>query len=147
MSRSEVRALLLSSLIPLSGCLSYTPIGTTTPARGAEVEATTAPLDARVGEITVHRVTRVDGRVAFADNDSLVIVARRFVSETGTEYRSIGDAVTIQRAQLLSMKQRRLSAWKTGLAIGLGGAAVGAVIAGVGPLSGFGGSGRPKPQP
>jgi hypothetical protein len=146
MSR-ELRAVLLAFLTPLSACLSYTPIGTTTPARGAEVEATVAPLDARVGEITVHGVTRVDGRVAFADNDSLVIVARRFLSETGTEYRSIGDAVTIQHAQLLSMKRRRLSAWKTGLAVGLTGAAVGAVIAGVGPLSGFGGSGRPKPQP
>jgi len=146
MSR-KLRAVLLAFLIPLAGCLSYTPIGTTTPARGAEVEATTAPLDARVGEITVHGVTRVDGRVAFADSDSLVIVARRFVSETGTEYRSIGDAVAIQRVQLVSMKQRGLSAWKTGLAIGLTGAAVAAVIAGVGPLSGFGGSGRPKPQP
>jgi hypothetical protein len=143
-----MRVVLLSCLAPLAACLAYTPLGNTTPTRGAEVVVRMAPLDARVGEITVHHVTRVDGRVAFADADSLVIAGSRFISETGTEYHSIGDAVTIRRAQLVEVRQKRVSAWKTGLAVGLGGAAVVAIIAGVGPLSGFGGGGgNHKPPP
>ncbi len=143
-----MRVALLSCVMVLTACLSYTPLGNVVPARGAEVVATVAPLDARIGEITVHHVTRVEGRVAFADADSVVIAGRRFVSETGTEYGSIGDAVTVPRAQLLEIKQKRVSAWKTAIAFGATGAAVAAIIAGVGPLSGFGsGGGRPPPPP
>ncbi len=148
MSRDLLRAALLVCLIPVAACLSYTPIGNVTPARGAEVVATVAPLDARVGEITVHHVTRVEGRVSFADADSLVIAGTRFTTETGTAYQSIGDLLTITRAQLLALKQKRVSGWKTAIALGASGAAVAAIIAGVGPLSGFGsGGGPPKPGP
>jgi len=148
MRRVILRAALLGFTMPLSACLTYTPMGNITPARGAEVVATVTPLDVRVGEITVHHVTRVDGRVAFADADSLVVAGSRFISETGTEYRSIGDAVTIQRGQVVEIKQKRVSAWKTAIAFGASGAAVAAIIAGVGPLSGFGsGGGPPKPAP
>ena len=143
-----MRAALLGCLIPLSACLTYTPIGNVTPARGAEVVATVAPLDARVGEITVHRVTHIEGRVAFADADSIIIAGRQFTSEAGMPYQSIGDAVTIPRTQVLEIKQKRVSAWKTALAFGASGAAVAAILAGVGPLSGFGGGGGDhKPPP
>ena len=145
MTRGLVRAALLVFLIPVSACLTYTPIGNVTPARGAEVVAT---LDARVGEITVHRVTNVQGRVAFADADSLVIAGTRFTSDAGTAYQSIGDLVTIPRTQLLELKQKKVSGWKTAIALGASGAAVAAILAGVGPLSGFGsGGGPPKPPP
>ena len=62
MRQSLVSAALLAFVIPLSACLSYTPLGNVTPARGAEVVATVTPIDVRVGEITVHHVTRVEGR-------------------------------------------------------------------------------------
>ncbi|PYP08096.1 MAG: hypothetical protein DMD59_13225 [Gemmatimonadetes bacterium] len=148
MRQSLVSAALLAFVIPLSACLSYTPLGNVTPARGAEVVATVTPIDVRVGEITVHHVTRVEGRVAFADADSVMIAGSRFVSETGTEYRSVGDVATIPRTQVLEIKQKRVSAWKTAIAFGASGAAVAAIIAGVGPLAGFGsGGGPPKPPP
>ena len=141
-------AVALLVCVLLTACLSYRPLGNVTPARGAEVVATMAPLDARVGEITVHRVTNVQGRVAFADADSLVIAGTRFTSDAGTAYQSIGDLVTIPRTQLLELKQKRVSGWKTAIALGASGAAVAAILAGVGPLSGFGsGGGPPKPPP
>ena len=141
-------AVALLVCVLLTACLSYRPLGNVTPARGAEVVATMAPLDARVGEITVHRVTNVQGRVAFADADSLVIAGTRFTSDAGTVYQSIGDLVTIPRTQLLGLKQKRVSGWKTAIALGASGAAVAAILAGVGPLSGFGsGGGPPKPPP
>ena len=148
MNRKILQAAVLVCLTPMAACLSYTPIGDATPSRGSEVVATLAPLDARVGEITVHHVTYVEGRVAFADADSLVITGTRFVSETGNDYHSIGDAVTVPRAQLREIKQKRVSAWKTAVAFGASGAAVAAIIAGVGSLSGFGsGGGTSKPPP
>ena len=148
MKTNVTRVALVGLLLPLGACLSYTPIGDVTPTRGAEVVATVAPLDARVGEITVHGVTKVEGRVAFADSDSLIIAGNRFVSQTGAEYQSIGDAVTIPRIQVVEIRQKRLSPWKTAIAFGATGAAVAAIIAGVGPLAGFGsGGGRPPPPP
>jgi len=147
-TRGIVRGALLVCLMPVSACLTYTPLGNVTPARGAEVVATMAPLDARVGEITIHRVTNVQGRVAFADADSLVIAGTRFTSDAGTAYQSIGDLVTVPRTQLLELKQKRVSGWKTAIALGASGAAVAAILAGVGPLSGFGGGGGDhKPPP
>src|SRR2546427_10543162 len=134
MTRDIMRALLVF-LIPVSACLSYRPLGDVTPVRGAEVVATVAPLDARIGEITVHRVTNVQGRVAFADADSLVIAGRRFTSDAGTAYQSIGDLVTIPRTQLLELKQKKVSGWKTAIALGASGAAVAAILAVVGPLA------------
>jgi len=146
--RHDIMAVALLVCVLLTACLSYRPLGNVTPARGAEVVATMAPLDARVGEITVHRVTNVQGRVAFADADSLVIAGTRFTSDAGTVYQSIGDLVTIPRTQLLGLKQKRVSGWKTAIALGASGAAVAAILAGVGPLSGFGsGGGPPKPPP
>ena len=143
-----MRAAVLSCVMLLTACLSYTPMSNVMPARGAEVVATGAPLDARVGEITVHHVTNVQGRVAFADADSLVIAGTRFTTETGTAYQSIGDLLTITRTQLLELKQKRVSGWKTAIALGASGAAVAAILAGVGPLSGFGGGGGDhKPPP
>ncbi len=148
MKRNVTRATLIGLLLCLTACMSYTPLGNITPARGAEVVATVAPLDARIGELTVHGVTRVEGRVAFADSDSLIITGNRFISQTGAEYRSIGDAVTIPRAQVTEIKQKHVSAWKTAIAFGASGAAVAAIIAGVGPLAGFGsGGGTTKPPP
>ena len=143
-----LRATLLVCLMPLAACLTYTPVGNVTPSRGTEVVATFSPVDARIGEITVHRVTSVEGRVAFVDADSLVIAGRKFTSDAGTPYQSIGDLLTIPRAQLVELKQKRVSGWKTAIALGASGAAVAAIIAGVGPLSGFGsGGGPPKPAP
>ena len=148
MTQLIVKAALLVFLIPVCACLSYRPLGDVTPVRGAEVVATVTPLDARVGEITVHHVTNVQGRVAFADADSLVIAGTRFTSDAGTAYQSIGDLVTIPRTQLLELKQKRVSGWKTAIALGASGAAVAAILAGVGPLSGFGsGGGTTKPPP
>ena len=147
MNKTLLRTMLFVLLLPLTACLTYKSIGDVTPARGTEVVATVAPRDARIGELTVHGVTRVEGRVAFADADSLIVAGSRFISQTGAEYRSIGDLLTISRSEVLDLKQKRISAWKTALAFGASCAAVAAIIAGVGPLSGFGSGGGKQPPP
>lgn len=148
MKRRVVRTVLLILWVPLTACLTYKSIGNVMPVRGAEVVATVAPLEARVGEITIHRVTNVQGRVTFADGDSIVVAGTRFTSEAGTPYQSIGDLLTIPRADIVELKQKRVSGWKTAIALGASGAAVAAILAAVGPLSGFGSGGGPgKPPP
>ena len=132
----------------LTACLGYAPLGPTTPARGAEIAASvSAPLDVRIGEITVHDVTLAQGRVTYADAESLVIAGTRFVSAAGTEYASLGSTVTIPRNQIGDLKQRRVSAWKTALALGAGGAAIVAIIVSVGPLAGSSSGGGPGKPP
>ena len=131
----------------LTACLGYAPLGPTTPARGAEIAANVSPLDVRIGEITVHDVTLAQGRVTYADADSLVIAGTRFVSAAGTEYASLGSTVTIPRSQIGDLKQRRVSAWKTALALGAGGAAIVAIIVSVGPLAGSSSGGGPGKPP
>ena len=134
--------------ICLAGCFGYRQLGTITPARGAEITASvSAPLDVRIGEITVHDVTLVQGRVTYADADSLVIAGTWFVSAAGTEYASLGSTVTIPRNQIGDLKQRRVSAWKTALALGAGGAAIVAIIVSVGPLAGSSSGGGPGKPP
>ena len=131
----------------LTACLGYAPLGPTTPARGAEIAANVSPLDVRIGEITVHDVTLAQGRVTYADAESLVIAGTRFVSAAGTEYASLGSTVTIPRNQIGDLKQRRVSAWKTALALGAGGAAIVAIIVSVGPLAGSSSGGGPGKPP
>jgi hypothetical protein len=142
-----MRARVLCFATILSGCYSYTRVDTVAPPRNAEVVATLSmPVDVRVHEVTVHEVTFVEGRVAYADADSLVLSGRRFLSAGGTEYASLGSPVTILRSSIGELRHKRVSAWKTALALGAGGGAIAAIVASVGPLAGTGsGGGPPKP--
>src|SRR3989449_11235905 len=109
----------------LTACFGYAQLGPTTPARGTEVAASvSAPLEVRIGELTVHDVTLAQGRVTYADADSLVIAGTRFVSAAGTEYGSVGSTVTIPRNQIVDLKQKRGSAGETRPALGRAGPAV-----------------------
>ncbi len=134
--------------ICLAGCFGYRQLGVTTPARGIEIAATvSAPLEVRIGDITVHDITFAQGRVAYADADSIVVSGTRFVSALGTEYGSLGSPVTIPRSRVVDLKEKRVSAWKTALALGAGGAAIAAIVASVGPLSGSSSGGGPGKPP
>jgi len=142
-----MRVTVVSLTMLLSGCFSYTRLATTTPGRGIEVVATvSSPLDVLLGDVTVHDVMRAQGRVAYADADSIVLAGTRFLSESGVEYGSLGTPVRIPRSTIADLKQRRVSAWKTALAVGVSGAALTAILASVGPLAGSSsGGGPPKP--
>ena len=132
----------------LTACFGYAQLGPTTPVRGAEITASlSAPLEVRIGELTVHDVNFAQGRVTYADADSIVVSATRFVSRAGNEYGSLGSMVTIPRSQVIDLKQKRVSACKTALALGAGGAAIAAIIVSVGPLAGSSSGGGPGKPP
>ena len=143
-----------SALLVCCGCFSYARLDPAAPPpqprRGTEVIASLATGgEFAVGQITVHGVTKVAGPVAYADADSLVIAARRLWSASGDDYSGDEGLITIPRGHLSGLAERRVSAWKTGVALGLGVAVLASAITGIHQLlgSGSGGGGKPPPLP
>ncbi len=136
------------------GCFSYVRIdpGAPEPRRGTEVIASLGPDAGRefaVGQITIRGVTKVAGAVAYADTDSLVIAARRLWSSDGDDYAGSEGLFTITRSQLSGLEQRRVSAWKSGVAAAIAVGVLAATVAGIHQLLGSssGGGGKPPPPP
>ena len=95
----------------------------------------------------MRQVTVTVGRVAYADTDSLVLVVERFMSDAGTDYPGLGTSVTIRRAQIGSLEERRVSKGRTILVLGGGVAAIVAIVYSVGPLLGSSAGAPPGPPP
>jgi hypothetical protein len=132
------------------GCYSYTPLGTVTPRRGADVVARlSVPIDVPLQDLTVHGVTVAAGKVQLAGADSLVLAVERFTSEAGTDYPGLGATVTLPRSHVAALEERRISTGRTVLVLGTGAAAIAAIVGSVGPLSGSAGGppGGPPQQP
>ena len=136
---------LISSL--LGGCYTYRPLGSVEvamPPPGDRVEARlttagSAMLASQVGP----DVLLLEGHVVSADSAGLTLAVTR--SETarriGTEWR--GEHVTLPRADVASLRERKLSVGATALFGGLaGGGLVGiAALLGTGGASGTAGRG------
>ncbi len=125
------------------GCYSYTKLDTTvTPQRGWQVVATlSVPLDLRLQEATVHAVNVVAGQVMYADGDSVVVSVTRFTTASGNTYPGLGTSATIHPTAVVDLQHKRVSRFRTGLALVAGAAAITGIVLSVGPLVGFGGSG------
>lgn len=149
-----LRRVVPSALLICCGCFSYAHLDPAAPPlqlrRGTEVAASLEPAgEFAIGQITVHGVTKVVGPVAYADADSVVIAARRLWSASGDDYAGDEGLITIPRAHLSGLEERRVSAWKTGVAVGAGVGVVATAIAGIRQLLGSssGGGGKPPPLP
>jgi len=130
-------------VISLWGCVSYTRLETTTPpVRGWDVQARlSAPMEIRLQETTVHDVNTVSGRVLYADLDSLVVAVSRFTTASANDYPGLGTRVAIPPTNVRDLEHHRLSAFRTGLAIGTGAAAIIGTVFSVGRLLGTSGPG------
>jgi hypothetical protein len=133
----------------LSGCVSYRELGTATPARGAEVVARLSqPLAIPLQDVTVREVNVAAGRVTYADADSLVVAVQRFTSIAGADYPGLGTQVTIGRDRIATLQQRKVAPARTALLLGVGTAALVAIVTSVRSLfGGPGGGTEPPPQP
>jgi hypothetical protein len=125
------------------GCFSFTKLDTTVPPqRGWQVVATlSTPLDLRLQETTVHAVNVVAGQVMYADGDSVVVSVTRFTTASGNTYPGLGTSATIHPTAVVDLQHKRVSRFRTGLALVAGAAAITGIVLSVGPLVGFGGSG------
>src|SRR6266550_2817470 len=105
----------------LGGCFSYVALTGGTPAGGSEVVARlSVPLAIPLQDVTVRQVSMATGRVAYADADSIVLVAESFSSDAGSSYPGFGTNVTILRNHIGSLEERRVSKGRTLLVLGEG---------------------------
>jgi len=122
-----MRALIGVLLVGCGGCFSYVRLDPSAPApkRSTDVVARlVAPTDFPAGQVTVHGVIEVAGLLAYGDGDSLVIAARHVSAADGDSYAGYGGLITILRPNVATLEAKRASAWKTGIALGTGGAQV-----------------------
>jgi len=147
-----MRAVTAVLLVRCGGCFSYVSLDPSAPApkRSTEVIARlVAATDFPAGPVTVHGVIEVAGLLAYGDGDSLVIAARHVSAADGETYAGYGGLITILRPNVATLEGKRVSPWKTGMALGAGGAVIIAGVAGVRQFlgSGSGGGGKPPPLP
>jgi hypothetical protein len=144
-----MRGLFSVLLVVVGGCYSYVPVSGTAPADGADVQLElAAPRDVVLQDVTVHGITAVQGRLLFADSDSVALAVARLWGLEGRSYEATGIGVSLPRQGITALRAKRMSRARSGLAIGVGAAGIVATILGVRELVGSsGGSGTPKPMP
>jgi hypothetical protein len=144
-----MRGLLSVLLLVVTGCYSYVAVGGTAPVEGADVELQlTAPRDVALQDVTVHGITGVQGRLLSADSDSVALAVVRLWGLEGRSYEATGVGVRLPRADIATVREKRMSGARSALAIGASSAGIVAMVLGVkGLLGSGGGSGRPPPLP
>lgn len=149
MSARRARLALIGAVcVAASACYGYVPLGDLPPKPGAEVRADLSqPVEFTMHQVTYRGILVAQGRLLYMDADSVVLATSRVWSSSGESYLGEGVGIVLPRGGIRQLNVKRLSAGKTVLALGAGGAAIGAVIVGVGPLIGSGGGTKPKPPP
>ena len=134
-------------LTGLAGCYQYTPLATTDPAAGARiaVELTPAGTDT-LARFVGPNVIAIEGRAVEAGGSDLLLAVSVVRKRTGEEEFWKGETVSIPRAVVSALRQRRLATGRTLLlagAVAVLGASVGAAAGGGGSGGGGGGGGPP----
>ena len=137
--KSVVIAGLACSL--LAGCYTYRPlpgVDVAMPAHGdrVEIQLTSAGTDSLAGQIGPD-VRQIQGEVVSADSTGITVAITRTEAgrRGGTDWK--GEHVTIPRADIASVEQRKLAVGPTAL---LGGLAGGGIVAAFALIGGTGSS-------
>lgn len=93
-----------------TGCFSHVPLENLTPGRGDRVRAhltseTAREISRRVG----HPITTIEGRILFADVDSLRISAGWRGLYAGTPFEPRRDTLAFATGEILHLERRELS--------------------------------------
>jgi hypothetical protein len=144
-----MRGLLPAVVLVAAGCYSYVAVGGATPAEGADVSLElAAPRDVVLQDVTVHGITSVQGRLLSAGADSVSLAVVRLWGLERRTYEATGIGVSLPRAGIATVREKRMSRARSGLALIAGSAGIVSMILGVKGLVGSGGgSGRPPPPP
>ncbi len=132
-------------LVQLAACYAYVPAQPGGPARAAEVQvrlSQPAPFDVR--DLTIQNVTRLDGEVIAWDPDVLRLSATALTSAAGQQFPGAAQTVMISRADISGLEVKRVSRFRTALAVGgvLLAAALASVIISEGEVFGDGRGGN-----
>lgn len=134
-----MRFLPFASLL-LCGCYVSVPINSPTPVSGTSVEVElTDDGSQSLAQYLGRNVTGVDGRLVSANDSSLALSVSQVSLRSGDSQFWKGEQVALPRNAIATIRQKRLSVWRSGLLAG----AILAAAATVGSVS-SGGAGAPK---
>ena len=132
-------------VVTAAGCYTEVPLETPTPAAGTQVVVDLTDQGALdLAKDLGPAVDKLEGKIVTADESHLQVAVSSTQKKNGVESSWNGEQVTIQRSEIASLSQRKLSGGKTaalagGLAAAVAGAAV--VIGGATGGSSNGGGG------
>lgn len=111
----------VAAVLLLTGCFHYVPAEVPPlPKPETEVRVTlTSALDIPMGEFTLNDVTRIEGIVAEADNDTLGLVAKWLHVRVGRKYDALFGSYNIPVAGIEQLEEWRLSGKRTIVLAGL----------------------------
>lgn len=118
----------------LCGCYVTVPLTSTTPAPGThlKVQLTDAGSN-NLARYIGRDVVAVDGRLLPGSDDSVLSLSVNSVAKrSGDEQFWNGETVILPRGAIATVRQRKLSAWRSGLLAS-------AFVAGIAALTGIGG--------
>ncbi len=107
------------SWLALGGCYTYVPANGDLPPAGKEVRAHLEPSRSfPVGEITVERVTRVDGIMYIPAADTIAVWSSWFHTAFGTRFYGSNAVIYIPRSDIPQLEVRKLHAARTVATLG-----------------------------
>lgn len=114
-------ALILFALTS-SACYQYFPVHETDPLpdAGAEVRLQLdSPQALDLGTMTINDVSTLEGHVRQSSSDSLSLFSNKLRTYYGFRQHTSGAVFNFDRDQFARVEQRKLVAWKTGVAVGV----------------------------
>ena len=116
-----------------AGCYTYRPIDTPNPAPGIEVSAELTEMGtASLGRLLGAGAVEVRGRLAAVSDSSITLAAEAVTLRSGVEMFWQGERVTLERALVERLSERRISRRKSLIAGGamIAAASVAAIVLG-----------------
>jgi hypothetical protein len=128
----------------LCGCYVNVPLSTLSPDPGTRVHVElTDQGSIDLAKYLGPNVAAVDGRLVQGTDSALSVSVSDVSMRSGDEQYWKGESVTLPRYTVATVRQKKLSVWRSGLIGGLflaGVVAIGAVSGGSGPASGNSGT-------
>ncbi|NIM52605.1 MAG: hypothetical protein GTO22_25730 [Gemmatimonadales bacterium] len=103
----------------------------------------TEPIQFQVVEARIQNITRAEGVLLQATEDSLILSAESLWSRAGVRHPALGARVAILRNNAANLQEKRVSATRTAIALGAGAVGLGALIASVSSAGGGQSGGEP----
>ena len=133
--------------VAVSGCYTYKPMATTTPAPGTQlrVELTLSGGDT-LARFLGPSVQMVDGRLLQMSPSAIELGVTQVTMYSGIEQYWKGETVTLPKPYVAKIEERQFSWGKTGLLAAMVAVSL-AALQSAGGVSGLFGSSHPPPNP
>lgn len=110
-----------------TACYQYVPVDEAAPLpeTGGEVRLRlNSPQSLEMGSMTMHDITILEGNVHESNGETMSLFSSKVRSAYGHTEHTNGAVFYIDRSDIDRVEQRELIPWKTGVAVGVGVAAI-----------------------